>query len=94
MHLSFQKIHRVNDREARNGWVPGVCLAKKDQISGISGLKLTLCRDRNTANLVLLPNDCHGQRLSGYLMIGITGYVHQMNFYANKNHNEVKVAGA
>lgn len=23
-----------------------------------------------------------------------TGYVHQMHFYANKNHNEVKVAGA
>ena len=39
MHLSFQNIYHVNDREARNGWVSGYCLAKKDQISGISSLK-------------------------------------------------------
>ena len=58
MHLSFQNIYHVNDREARNGWVSGDCLAKKDQISGIFSLKLTLSRDGNTANLVLLPNAC------------------------------------
>ena len=58
MHLSFQNIYHINDREARNGWVSGDCLAKKDQISGISSLKLTLSRDGNTANLVLLPNAC------------------------------------
>lgn len=94
MHLSFQNIYHVNDQAAWNGWVSGDCLAKKDQISDISNPKLTLCRDGNTANLVLLPDACHGRQLSDCLMIQTTGYVHQMHFYANKNHNEVKVAGA
>ena len=53
-----------------------------------------LCRDGNTANLVLLPNACHGQWLSVCLIIRTTGYVYQMHFYANKNHNKVKIAGA
>ena len=53
-----------------------------------------LCRDGNTANLVSLPNACHGQWLSVCLIIRTTGYAYQMHFYANKNPNEVKVAGA
>ena len=80
----------LNDKPEMGGFQV-IVWQKKDQISGISSLKLTLCRDGNTANLVLLQNACHGQQLSGCIIIANTN---QMNFYANKHHYEVKVAGA